>query len=338
MKPQTTSLEFSHFPVMLKEIIQISSPAKGGFFVDCTFGGGNYSQKLLQFPKTKVIGIDRDTAVTSIANKLVKKYQNRFKFYQIKFSQIDKILKNKVDTIIFDFGVSSIQLNNLKRGFSFKSKEKLDMTMGLSDVSAQEVINYCSEAELKLIIKTFGEEKDASSIAKNIVRERSNKKITRVDELVKIIEKSKKKSYSTKINPSTKTFQALRIFVNKEISELIYGIINATKFLKPGGKILTVSFHSIEDKIIKYFFSNFACNRSKPSRYLPEDNSGSLELFENYYNKVIKPSKFEIDKNYPSRSAKLRFAIRSKNKFIFPNNLIQKFNKLLKIEAMNVQN
>ena len=124
MKPQTTSLEFSHFPVMLKSI-QISSPAKGRFFVDCTFGGGNYSQKLLQFPKTKVIGIDRDTAVTSIANKLVKKYQNRFKFYQIKFSQIDKILKNKVDTIIFDFGVSSIQLNNLKERIFFQIKRKI---------------------------------------------------------------------------------------------------------------------------------------------------------------------------------------------------------------------
>ena len=198
-------------------------------------------QKLLQFSETKVIGIDRDPNVTSIADKLVTKYHNRFKFYQSKFSQIDRILKDNVDTIIFDLGLSSIQLNNFKRGFSFKSKEKLDMTMGLSDISAQDVVNNCSELELKLIIKILGEEKEAKTIAKNIIKARSKKKITRVNELVDIIEKSKKKTFS-KINPSTKTFQALRIFVNKEISELINGVINATKFLKPGGKILIVVF------------------------------------------------------------------------------------------------
>ena len=132
--------------------------------------------------------------------------------------------------------MSSIQLNNLQRGFSFKSKDKLDMSMGLTDISAEEVINKFSEIELKLIIKIFGEEKEASKIARNIVESRKIEKITRVDELVKIIEKSKKKNFYQKINPSTKTFQALRIFVNKEISELLNGIINATKILKPGEK------------------------------------------------------------------------------------------------------
>ena len=120
---QTSSLEFSHFPVMLSEIIHFSSPTKGGIFVDCTFGGGNYSQALLKFPKTKVIGIDRDPSVSPIANKLIKKYRNRFKFYQIKFSQIDKVLKEYADTIIFDLGLSSIQLNDLKRGFLLSQKK-----------------------------------------------------------------------------------------------------------------------------------------------------------------------------------------------------------------------
>ena len=143
--------------------------------------------------------------------------------------------------------------------------------MGLSDISAQEVVNNLSESQLKLIIKTLGDEREASKIAKNIVKSRIQKKIKTVDELVSIIEKSKKKNFFNKINPSTKTFQALRIFVNKEISELINGIINATKILKPGGKILIVSFHSIEDKIVKYFFSNFSKNKSKPSRYFPEN-------------------------------------------------------------------
>ena len=334
MKTHISSLESSHFPVMLREIIQISTPIKGGFFVDCTFGGGGYSKKLLQFSETKVIGIDRDPNVTSIADKLVTKYHNRFKFYQSKFSQIDRILKDNVDTIIFDLGLSSIQLNNFKRGFSFKSKDNLDMSMGLTDISAQQVINNLSEEQLKLIIKILGEEKEASKIAKNIVRARTEKKITRVDQLVAIIEKSKKKNFHTKINPSTKTFQAIRIFVNKEVTELINGIINATKILKPGGKILVVSFHSIEDRIVKYYFSNFSRNKSKPSRYLPETKN-NFELFEKYVNKVIIPSKDEIIRNKPSRSAKLRFAVRSSKKFNYPKELFKKFKKYLEIEAIN---
>ena len=335
MKTQKSSLELSHFPVMLSEIIKISSPKKGGIFVDCTFGGGGYSKKILEFSDTKVIALDRDSSVVSIANNLEKKFKKRFEFYLLKFSQIDKILKNKVDVIIFDLGLSSLQLNNLDRGFSFKSKDKLDMTMGLSDISAQDVINNLTETQLKLIIKILGEEKDASKIAKNIVKERSKKKITRVNELVKIIEQSKKKNFISKINPSTKTFQALRIFVNKEITELINGIITASFFLKPGGKILIVSFHSIEDKIAKFFFKNFSLNKSKPSKYLPEENY-DLTLFEKYDNEIIKPSRQEVDINNRSRSAKLRFAIRNKNDFFYPSKLVEKFKKYLELEATNV--
>ena len=335
MKTQTSSLELSHFPVMLSEIVKISNPAKGGFFIDCTFGGGNYTKALLKFSKTEVVSFDRDSSVISIAKKLEQKFKKRFKFYNLKFSQINTVLAKEADAIIFDLGMSSIQLNNLQRGFSFKSKDKLDMSMGLTDISAEEVVNKFSELELKSIIKIFGEEKEASKIARNIVKSRKNEKITRVDELVRIIEKSKKKIFSKKINPSTKTFQALRIFVNKEISELLNGIINATKVLKPGGKILIISFHSIEDKIVKYFFSAFSKNKSRPSRYLPETKIEKLFLFEKYNKKVIKPSQNEIDINKPSRSAKLRFAVRSRNQFIFPTDLIQKFQKYLSIEAIN---
>ena len=210
------------------------------------------------------------------------------------------------------------------------------MSMGLSDKSAQDVVNNLSESQLTLIIKVLGEEKEAKKIAKNIIKARAKKKITRVDELVEIIRKSKKKIFATKIDPSTKTFQALRIFVNKEISELINGIINASKLLKPGGKILIISFHSIEDKIIKFFFKNFSKNKSKPSRYFPEENNEYLSLFEKYSNKVIKPSKKELKKNNSSRSAKLRYAIRSNNQFIFPTNLITKFSRYLNIEETYV--
>ena len=207
------------------------------------------------------------------------------------------------------------------------------MAMGLNNFSALEVINNLKEQDLKLIIKILGDEKEASKIAKNIVKYRKIKKISKTSDLAKIIEKSKKKNFSKKINPCTKTFQALRIFVNKEITELVNGIISATKKLKPGGKILVVSFHSIEDKIIKYFFSNFSENKSRPSRYLPDNKLNSNILFGEYKNKVIRPSKYEIDINSRSRSAKLRFAIRSRNKFEYPKDLIKKFKKYLDLES-----
>ena len=328
-----TSLDFSHFPVMLDEVIKICSPKKGGVFIDCTFGGGGYSKKLLRFSKTQVIALDRDKYILKIAKELEKKYPNRFSFFQKRFSEVDTVIKDQsADVIIFDLGLSSIQLNNLTRGFSFKSKAKLDMSMGLNNLSAEDVINNYSEQKLKLIIKVLGEEKDASNIARNIIKTRSFKKITNVNQLVEIIEKSKKKNYESRINPSTKTFQALRIFVNKEITELISGIINATKILKPGGRILVISFHSIEDKIVKYFFSNFSSSRSKPSRYLPENKDTNISLFEKYKNKILKPSNIEIIKNPPSRSAKLRYATRNKNEFIYPSDLSNKFKKYLDLE------
>jgi len=336
MNNQPTSLELSHFPVMLNEVINICSPSKGGKFIDCTFGGGGYSKELLKFSKTTVKGLDRDSKVKEIGKSLEKKFPDRFKFYQTTFSQLENVTKNLADVIIFDLGLSSIQLNDLKRGFSFKSNENLDMSMGQNKISAQEAINELSELELKLIIKILGEEKEAARIAKNIVKFRNEKKIIKVQDLVNIIEKSKKKNYASKINPCTKTFQALRIFVNKEITELINGIINATKVLKPGGKILIVSFHSIEDKIVKYFFKNFSINKSKPSRYLPVNENDPTALFDEYKNKVLKPSKKEVNQNNRSRSAKLRYAIRSKNKFSNPHALIKKFKIYLDLEAINV--
>ena len=337
MFKQTSSLERSHFPVMLNEVIEICTPDNGGVFLDCTFGGGGYSRQLLKYSKTKVIALDRDTFVLNIAKELKKKYPQRFTFYQKKFSEANSIIKNQeVDAVIFDLGLSSIQLNNLKRGFSFKSKDSLDMSMGLTSISAEEVINEYSEQKLKLIIKILGEEKEASKIAKNIIKTRAIKKITKVDELVQIIEKSKKKNYKNKINPSTKTFQALRIFVNKEITELVTGIINATKILKPGGKILVISFHSIEDKVVKYFFNNFSSNRSKSSRYLPDNQEQDNFLFEKYKNKIIIPSTTEIKRNSPSRSAKFRYAIRNKNKFLFPKEVLAKFKMYLDLESSDV--
>ena len=336
MNNLTTSLEFSHFPVMLNEVIKISLPSPKKKFIDCTFGGGGYSEEILKFSETNVKAIDRDKNALSIAKKLEKKFPRRFKFYQLKFSQLDKISNDLVDAIIFDLGLSSIQLDDLDRGFSFKSKKELNMKMGLNEISALDAINNLSEMDLKSVIKILGDEKEASKIAKNIVKFRNIKKITNTADLVKIIETSKKKNYLNKINPCTKTFQALRIFVNKEITELINGIIQATKKLKPGGKILIISFHSLEDKIVKFFFSRYSKNKSRPSRYFPDNQSSDLSLFDEYKNKVFRPSQKEVKNNNRSRSAKLRFATRSENKFEYPKDLIRKFRKLLDLEAINV--
>ena len=336
MNNQTSSLEFSHFPVMLNEVLKISSPSTKEKFIDCTFGGGGYSKEILKFSKTNVLAIDRDKKVLAEVKKISKKYPRRFKFHQLKFSQLETISIDNVDVVIFDLGLSSIQLDDFDRGFSFKSNKKLNMTMGLNEISALDVINNLSETDLKLVIKILGDEKEATKIAKNIVNYRNIKKIKNTNELVKIIEKSKKINYSNKINPCTKTFQALRIFVNKELTELIKGIINATRKLKPGGKLLIISFHSIEDRIVKYFFTNFSKNKSRPSRYLPESKSVDVALFEQYKNKILRPSNYEVNKNYRSRSAKLRFAIRSKNKFEYPFDLIKKFKNYLDLESIDV--
>ncbi len=333
------SLEkFPHFPVMLKEFVKICSPEKGGNFVDCTFGGGSYSEEILKFPNTKVIALDRDKSVEEKAKKIKEKFSNRFSFYNEKFSNLDKVLNKeyKADTIVFDLGISSFQLLDLNRGFSFKSKNKIDMNMGLSSISAEEVLNNCDEYNLKLIIKIFGEEKESSKIVKNIVKARKIKNISNVSELVKIIEKSKRKDYSKKINICTKTFQALRIFVNKEITELIEGIIKATKFVKPGGKIVIISFHSIEDKIVKFYFNNYSKNKSRPSRYLPEENKNHLIFFENYKNVFFKPSEKEVIENPPSRSAKLRFVTRNNKNFNNPKEFRIKFKKYLDLESFDV--
>lgn len=336
MNNHTSSLESSHFPVMLNEVLKIASPFDGGKYIDCTFGGGGYSKEILKIPNTKISAIDRDNNIKSIAEKLERKFPKRFKFYQIKFSQLGAISKDHVDAIIFDLGLSSIQLNDLERGFSFKSDKQLDMAMGLNNISALEAVNNLSEPDLKSIIKFLGDEKEAARIARNIVNTRKKEKITKTNQLVKIIENSKKKNFSKKINPSTKTFQALRIFVNKEVSELIYGIINATKKLKPGGKILVITFHSIEDKIVKYFFNNYSKNKSRSSRYFPENKIEQAYLFETYKNKVLKPSKKEVEINNRARSAKLRFAIRSNSDFHYPQDLINKFKNYLELESVNV--
>ena len=325
--------EKKHYPVLLNEIISIITPQYGGTFIDSTFGQGGYSKEILKNPKSKVIAIDRDSESLEIASNIKKKYGNRFFFENKKFSCLNKIKLNKdnINSIIFDLGYSSAQIKDKEKRLSFNSHGDLNMKMGLNEFSAEDVIHKLEKNELEKIFKFFGNEKDSKKIATAIVKNRVIKKID-TQGLVKIIEASKKKK-NNKIHLATKIFQSLRIFVNKEISELIFGLINAAKILKPGGKIIVVTFHSLEDKIVKFFFKSLSEKKSI-SRYVPqitqEDN-----LFKLVNKKPIVPTKKELRENPRSRSAKLRFVIKKKNVPNFEKNFLEKFNYLLEIENLS---
>ena len=330
----TMSLEQSkHYPVMLNQILSIISPQHGGTFIDCTFGGGGYSQAILKFPDTKVIAIDRDKLTDKFANNLKKKFPDRFDFFQEKFSNLDKIVKKNLNprAIIFDLGLSSLQIADQQRGFSFESENFLNMEMGLNARSAYNVVNHLEKKYLATIIKIFGEEKDAKIIANKIDKYRNRKPIKTSQELASIIKDAKKKYSNYKKNPATKTFQAIRIFVNEELTELILGLIEATKLLSKGGILVVVSFHSLEDKIVKSFFKICSNFKSNPSRYFPTKENKSA-LFELISKKPILPKMEEVKENIRSRSAKLRYVYRNNNNFFYPSEFKNKFLNYIRLE------
>jgi len=319
-----------HYPVLLNELISILPPRYGGTFIDCTFGQGGYTKKILSFPDTKVIGLDRDIESLKIARDIEDKFKNRFLFKNIKFSQLNNLkLKNEnIKGVIFDLGYSYTQIKDPKKGLSFNTVGELNMKMGINNFSAKEAVNLLDEKELEKIFKYFGEEKESKRIAHNIVEDRKNREIT-TEELVRIIDSSKrKKNYKT--HSATKIFQSLRIFVNEEISELIYGLINAAKVVKKDGVIAVVTFNSLEDKIVKYFFKSLSENKSI-SRYLPK-NDEKINLFRLIDKKPIMPSEKEINENPPSRSAKLRYVIKKENIYDFETDILEKFKSLIEIE------
>ena len=327
----TINLENKHFPVLLNELVSIISPLYGGTFIDCTFGQCGYSEKILEHKKNDIIALDRDKEVLNNTLKLQKKYKERFKFYNLKFSQLDqiKLKNNKIKGIIFDLGYSLNQIKNSQKGLSFSDKGKLNMRMGLNDFSANEIISNMDENNLAKVFKVFGDEKYSKKIAKKIVEKRKDKTI-KTEDLVQIID-NVKKYQKTKIHNSTKVFQALRILVNKEISELINALVNSFTLIPIGGIIVVVTFNSIEDKIVKFFFKHYSEQRNS-SRYLPE-----IELSEKCFNlinkKPILPSNSEIRQNPPSRSAKLRYGIKINDKCNFTE-FRKKFKNLTDVEAL----
>ena len=322
-----------HQPVLLKEVLSIISPQNGGTFIDCTFGQGGYSKKILQFPKTKVIAFDRDQKSELIANKFKKKFKDRFEFYNKRFSEIDLIkTSDQIKGIVFDLGFSFNQIKDSSKGLSFNYKGKLNMRMGQNKISAQEVIKYLTANELDKIFRCFGEEKYSKIISKKIVNSRKHKEIN-TEDLVNIINLAKK-NY-TKKNKSTKVFQALRILVNNEISELIIGLSKSCNLISNNGIIAMVTFHSIEDRICKFFFNEISSVR-KISRYLPINNTSDIS-FNLIQKKPIIPTKAEVEKNPPSRSAKLRAVKKLGTNKIDTKFFFEKFKYLLEIEKMTLK-
>ena len=301
-----------HIPVLLDEVINALSLTKDEIYVDATFGLGGYTKAILNKQKCKVIAIDRDPQAKVFADNLKEIYTDRFCFKKGKFSKLGIFLNelkiHKVAGIVFDLGVSSPQLNVKERGFSFKLNGPLDMRMSSEGPTAEQFLDEVDEGTLANIIYELGDEVFSKRIAKSIINQRSINKIKTTYQLADIIRNAipKKKS---KIDLATKTFQAIRIYLNDEITELEEGLIAAEKLLRPEGILAVVSFHSIEDKIVKKFFYKCLQNKSL-SRYLPElpRKNPSLEILTK---KPILPSEKEIKFNKRSRSAKLRVAKRT---------------------------
>lgn len=295
-----------HYPVMLPEVLAALNPQYGQVIVDGTFGGGSYSRAILESANCKVIGLDRDKSAIERGNEIAKKYDGRLSLIQTQFGEIANLELGDIDAVVLDIGVSSYQIDQAERGFSFSKDGPLDMRMGDGETAA-EVLATRSEAEIAKIFWDYGEEKNSRRIARAIVNDRDEKPFVSTLQLAGLCERvyGHKKE---KIHPATRVFQALRIYVNDELGELERALDGAFKILKPNGRIVIVTFHSLEDRIVKNFFNERA-KISQGSRFAPvlEQAKPTLELL---YRKPIIASDKEISENPRSRSAKLRAVIK----------------------------
>ncbi|WP_265043809.1 16S rRNA (cytosine(1402)-N(4))-methyltransferase RsmH [Wolbachia endosymbiont (group A) of Scambus nigricans] len=286
----------THTSVLLKEMLSLLSPQDGGIYVDATFGAGGYSKAILESADCKVYAIDRDETVTKFYDDLSVRYSDRIKLFIEKFSNIKNLLDSNniegIDGIVFDIGVSSMQLDNGDRGFSFLHDGPLDMSMDNSSyINASTFVNALREEEIANTIYNYGGERHSRKIARAIVNARKKKTIKTTFELADIVRSVVFRGKS-KIDPATRTFQAIRIWVNDELGELEKGIKAASEILSENGKLIVVTFHSLEDRIVKTFFKDLCATDCKTFSLLNK--------------KVIEASIEEVSANPRSRSAKLR--------------------------------
>ena len=294
-----------HIPVLIRPLIAAVSPVSG-VWLDGTFGNGGYTRELLQAGADKVIGVDRDPLAFELAADWVAGFGDRIELVEGVFSKLDEYASN-LDGVVLDLGVSSMQLDLAERGFSFMRDGPLDMRMSQSGISAADLCNDADEAELADIIYLYGEERASRRIAKAIVAARP---LSTTGELVKIVESCLPRAKPNQSHPATRTFQALRIAVNNEYGELAMGLMAAERALKPGGQLAVVTFHSVEDRMVKRFLQARSGNNANANRFAPETEQVT-PAFRIEKRKAIGPDEQELAENPRSRSAKLRVAIRT---------------------------
>ena len=304
----------SHAPVLLREAIDALAVKPGGLYLDATFGGGGYAREILQ-RGGNVLALDRDPDAVARAAELEAAFQNRFTIAQARFGELDQIAVDlnlgPIDGVVFDLGVSSFQFDEGARGFSFQADADLDMRMEKTGPSAADAVNRLSQDALADLIYGYGEDKDSRRIARGIVRAREEAPITRTGALAEIVERAVGGRKGARTHPATKTFQALRLMVNDELGELARGLEAAERVLKPEGRLAVVSFHSLEDRIVKRFLIERAGATGRGSRYLPEAPAGRAPSFHLVEKSAKAPSEAETAINPRARSAKLRWAVRT---------------------------
>lgn len=304
-------IDLPHYPVMLPEVMAALAPQSGELFIDGTFGNGGYSRAVLEADGAHLIAIDRDPNVAPRVADCAAQYGDRFEFFEGAFSDMAEAAgERKVNGIVLDIGVSSMQLDQAVRGFSFQKDGPLDMRMAQNGPSAADAVAHLSHGELAKIFQVYGEERRAKRCADFIVRAREVEPIVTTAQLADLMAQALGKS--GKINPATRVFQALRIFVNDELGELYRALLAAEDILAPGGRLVVVAFHSLEDRIVKSFFRRRAGETKGQSRYMPEaQDTGPAASFTLPGRSALTASKTELSENVRSRSAKLRRAVRT---------------------------
>jgi 16S rRNA (cytosine1402-N4)-methyltransferase len=293
-----------HIPVMLDEVLEALSPRDGAHYVDGTFGGGGYAKAILEAADCRVLGIDRDPAAIARGQDLVRRFAGRLTLVEGTFSRMNELI-SATDGIVLDLGVSSFQFDQPERGFSFREDGPLDMRMSLSGMSAADFVNSADHATLASVIARFGEERNARRIATAIIAARP---ITGTAELAAIVSQAQgPAALRHAIHPATRTFQALRIHVNDELGELERGLEAALKILKAHGRLVVVSFHSLEDRIVKRFLTGRSTQAPRASRHLPPAMA-ARPLFERMT--TLTPTEAEVAANPRARSARLRAGVR----------------------------
>src|SRR5262245_58166508 len=303
-----------HLPVLLTEVLEVLAPRDGAIYVDATFGGGGYSGSILERAHCSGYESDRDPHAIEAGSALVASFRQRLTLIEGLFSDMGELLAaegvNEVNGVVLDIGVSSMQLDAAERGFSFQKDGPLDMRMGRTGPSAADVINSLEESELRRVIAVFGEERRARSIAHAIASRRRERPFARTGELAQLIQSVLGRGPKEAIHPATRTFQALRIFVNRELEELAQGLSAAEQLLQPGGRLAVVTFHSLEDRIVKRFLTERSGKVARPSRHQPAAPSAPPS-FELVGPQPVMPSDLEVARNPRARSAKLRAAVRT---------------------------